>query len=858
MFCYQPNFFLPTQVVDSKLFQQLLIDDGVNRRIREIRELRSKAREAEVLIAANPDPAEPMNADLEAERKRCLKEADRLKRQLPCYIFQATFSESKSKSGIVGAWRKQSATQLNGLYMLDLDHLEGDVIQTAKDIKARVDELRLMLIHVTSSGYGLRLVGIADPEVGNISDNQHWLASQLGMTMDESCKDASRLSFCPGFEDLIFINRDIFTYHNEEFAQKYNEIYRGGHSAAIGDHFASDRRSVKCDSQSSQTVSGHNGNNPVQRRDGTEMLAGQPEPDETLTYHDVSYEKIAQEWFQSILGGLPKAGDRHRSLFQLACDLRYITDADPTMLARVLSQLPLGKEIIGERGQSELNRIAADACQKPLYRAIPKRLQRILLAAGVQQDGSDADGEAPKASVIDYQSWAERLGRLLDDSPGYREAVAEMPAAHKIGGVLAAGAMMGTYLTRCWWPHFDGKDYRLSYIVYIIGDAASGKSFAVQMDKLLMAPMRASDNVGREWERQYKEDMRKRAASSKNARSEAPEQKHPVIRYVPSTISNAMLYRRLTDAVDDQHQDADGQTLHLHCYTFEPELATALRAQTGSWAGKLDLECKSFQNELAGVDYANDASVNGIIQVNWNQVITGTPDALRRKIRPSTVLDGLVTRLCIFPMPSNDYAMIDRRRVVRDHERECYLRSLGLKLEQVSGELSGKGVEKLVDYCYKYECELTEQARLEQDRCLDYFRKRIPLIMMRYTLVRMVMRQLDAAIKGDDLVCDDSDLEFARLIGDFCLMSQMHYFGQMVMEALDSQTNDFEPRRRSTKVREAYNQLPTEFTTEDVMQMLGLKSLSIAGQTCRRWIADGIITAPKDRKYKKIKKELTL
>lgn len=858
MFCYQPNFFSPTKIVDLTLFQRALIDDGVNRRIREIREWRRKAHDAEVLIAANPYKEATMNDELEAERKRCLKEADRLKRQLPCYIFQATFDETKSKSGIVGAWRKQSATQLNGLYMLDLDHLEGDVKETAKAIKARADELRLMLIHVTSSGSGLRLVGKADPEVGNIADNQHWLASQLGMTMDESCKDASRLSFCPGFEDLIFIDRDIFNYHNEDFANKYNQIYRGGHSAAVGNLFASDSRSVECAGESSQKVSGQTGHVSVESGDGTALLAGQPGPDETLTYHGVAYEKIATEWFQSVLGGLPKAGDRHRSLFQLACDFRYICDADPTLLARVLSQLPVGQEILNERGQSELNRIAADASQKPLYRAIPKRLQRILLAAGVQQDGPDADGESQKASAIDYQSWAERLGRLLDDSPGYREAVADLPAAHKMAGVLAAGAMMGTYLTRCWWPHFDGKDYRLSFIVYIIGDAASGKSFAVQMDKLLMAPMRAADNVGREWERQYKEDMKKRAASSKNARSEAPEQKHPVIRYVPSTISNAMLYRRLTDAVDDQHQDADGQTLHLHCYTFEPELATALRAQTGSWAGKLDLECKSFQNELAGVDYANDQSVNGIIQVNWNQVITGTPDALRRKIRPSTVLDGLVTRLCIFPMPSNDYAMIDRRRVVRDQERECYLRSLGLKLEQVCGELSGKGVEKLVDYCYKYEAELTEQARLEQDRCLDYFRKRIPLIMMRYTLVRMVMRQLDAAIKGDNLVSDDSDLEFARLIGDFCLMSQMHFFGEMVMQALDAQAQDFEPRRRSTKVREAYNQLPDEFRTEDVMQMLGLKSLSGAGQTCRRWVADGIISAPKDRKYKKIKKQLTL
>ena len=167
---------------------------------------------------------------------------------------------------------------------------------------------------------------------------------------------------------------------------------------------------------------------------------------------------------------------------------------------------------------------------------------------------------------------------------------------------------------------------------------------------------RAPQAVG-EWERQYKEDKAQRATSSAAQKKAAQEIKHPVIRYVPSTISNAKLYARLTDAVEL----VDGEELHLHLFTFESELATALRVQQGSWAGKLDLECKSFQNEEAGVDYANEQSVNGIIQVNWNQVITGTPDAMNRKIKPVTVLDGLVTRLAMFLMPSSISVTISAR-----------------------------------------------------------------------------------------------------------------------------------------------------------------------------------------------------
>ena len=861
MFCYQPNFFSPTQEVTSEFFSQVIISDVVVKTIAKIRRCRTAARNNEVLISANPERSE-MNEALTLERNSLLKEADRLKRKLPAFIFQATFENSVSKSGRQGKWRKQSDARLNGLFIVDIDHMDEEprewlrkkIALDGYDSRSQWAEDRgIMFIHLTSSGEGLRVVARADSETGNIADNQHALASRLGIKIDESCKDASRLSFCPGFEDIIYLNKQIFEYNNEDFDKKYGEQYRGGRSAATVNN-AKVSPAAAPRSADNDVRSGKGGEQSVAETD--KQGGGTPESDELLTYHGVSYEKIAHEWFVSQQGGEPAVGDRHRSLFALACDLRYIADNDPQVLARLLSQLSVGRQICNERGESEIARIAGDACQKPLYRSIPKRVRRVLELAGVQLDGGEGNKTVEKAPVIDYAEWSRRLENLLSDSPVLREAVEALPEQHRMAGVLAAGAMLGSYLTRTWWEHFDGRDYRLSFLVYIIGDAASGKSFAVHMDKLLMAPMRAADNVGREWERQYKEEMKKRAASSKNARSEAPEQKHPVIRYVPSTISNAMLYRRLTDAIDEQCVDAEGQPLHLHCYTFEPELATALRAQTGSWAGKLDLECKSFQNELAGVDYANDQSVNGIIQVNWNQVITGTPDALRRKIRPSTVLDGLVTRLVVFPMPSNDYTMIERRKKVNDFKRDEMLRSVGMKLEQVKGEL--KGIGSLVDFCYDYELGLTRQAEMENDRCLDYFRKRIPLIMMRYALVRLVLRQMDDAIDGKPLKVDKSDLEFAKLIGDFVLQAQIYMFGQQVMDALEQQENEFMPRKRSTRVREAFNGLPQEFTTEDVMQIMGLKNLNSAGQTCRRWVNDGLIGNPVNHKYKKIIKKIDL
>lgn len=882
-----------------ELFARLTVSDAVVKRIKDYRaqlpeldRLKQEIKNREVLIGANPDPNSDTNRALKQEIKTLQAECRQitaLKSGLPVMMYQATFDETTSKKGYRGRWRKQSAARLNGLFIVDIDHVDdpqktfnkwlydygkrkleslpteqklrltGIEIKTQDMIPAWSKDLGILLVHITPSGRGLRIVAKAETSVGNIADNQAALSAKLGVEPDEACKDASRASFCPGFEDILFINKEkLFTYENKEFDEKYGDLYRGGDSRprTSDSHAAAHPRVAGDNSTGLRPVQaeGAAGNAP---RVGNAQDSQADDVDGRLKagYHGKSYQDIVAQWFRQS-GGEPKAGDRHQSLYRLACDLRYICDFSAPLVARILAECPVGADIVSERGRSEIDRIAGDACALQHYRSIPRRLQTVLQGAGIQLPAEGGNRTAESTAPIDYMSWWARLKPLLDESPVLREAVVELPDHLKLGGVLAAGAMLGTYLTRCWWEHFDGKDYRLSFLVYIVGSAASGKSFVVQLDRLIMAPMLAADNVGREWERQYKEEMKKRAASSKNAKQEAPEQQHPCIRYVPSTISNAMLYRRLTDAIDSTATGVDGQPMHLHCYTLEPELATALRAQQGSWAGKNDLELKSFHNEYAGVDYANDQSVNGIIQVNWNQVVTGTPESMGRKIKPSMVLDGLVTRLVLFPMPSNDFKMIERKVAVRDHERECMLRSIGLKLEQVHGELK---VDRLVDFCYEYERKLTKEAELEQDFCLDYFRKRIPVIMMRYALVRIVLRQIDEARKGEMLTVDDSDLEFARLIGDWCIMAQMHMFGDMVMQAQERESSQFVPRRRSVKVREGYKLLPEIFTCEELISNGVSCNINAARVSVSRWLADGLIEKMGDKgQYKKKYSEIPI
>ncbi len=840
MLCYQPRFISPTEELTSTRFAQLIVSDAVVKTIKEIR----------AHVAAQQADGSDHKADIA-----------RLKRTLPMIVWQATFSETASKKGYRGRWRKQSAARLNGLFMLDIDHvddpeelfrswwqhtmdalLEDEAFHRNEEaINKWCEEQGIVLVHVTPSGHGLRIVAKASTERGNLADNQHHLAQQLGTTPDEACKDASRTSFCPAFEDVLYINHQtLFNYDNPEYDEKYGPQYRGGHSEPTlfrADPAAGGALPAAAPAAAPEPAAAEGGTHGA---DSTAGASG-------VTYKGVSYEHIIDTWLQQN-GGEPAVGGRHLCLLKLAAQLRYICDNNKDFLQKAMLEHRVCKAYAADGdGAKDLAAIADSVCQKQLWHTVPKAFRAVLEAAGVQLADGGGDAEAGGAPDIDYDGYAQRLLPLLGDSPGLREAVSFLPDRLKLGGVLAATAMLGTYLTRTWWMHFDGRPYRLSFLVYVVGAAASGKSFITRLDPLLMAPMQAADKLGRAAEQAYKEEQKRRKANEKLS-----ERPHPVIRYCPSSTSNAILYRRLQDAIDPEVMDPEtGEPLHLHLITVESELATALRAQVGSWAGKNDLELKSFHNEQAGVDYANAESTNGIMQVNWNQVISGTQESMSRKITPKNVLDGLVTRLTLFPMPGNDFAMIERRTYLRDHERECMLRQLGYKLEQVKGELK---VQRLVDFCYEYEEQLTRQARIEQDKCLDYFRKRIPVIMMRHTLVRLILRQLDAAVKGEDLVVDDSDLEFARLIGDWALEAQIFMFGQMVMDALEREQQTFAPRRVRSKTRTAYNNLPERFDADDVLSTSLVTSRKAAYNSIKRWMSDGLVKTDNNQYVKIIAK----
>lgn len=177
------------------------------------------------LSIARPIVAEvrkELKAFAETGCKAHKEKADELKRSLPGACFQASDFEvsvgtKKYNKGKHGRWREQVHAYLSGLAVIDVDHIGSprelfEHIQAQHDLKA----LGILLIYVSASGEGLKIVFRARPEWGNLICNQYEMALVLGVPVDDACKDSSRLSFLTGPDDVLYIDSEtLFNHQNE-------------------------------------------------------------------------------------------------------------------------------------------------------------------------------------------------------------------------------------------------------------------------------------------------------------------------------------------------------------------------------------------------------------------------------------------------------------------------------------------------------------------------------------------------------------------------------------------------------------------------------------------------------------------
>ena len=781
MFCYQKNFSNPTLPVDEAQFYALVRAKQWNENIDKYRETGEAS----------------------------------LKRKLPAFIFQATFDETESKAGKLGAWRKQSATRLTGLVVMDIDHVENprEVFESWRlatgDKADRTRKDDILLVYVTPSGKGLKVVFKADANIGNLIDNQYVMAHELGnVTIDESGKDSSRMSYVCKESDILYLDKELFTYENKAFSERYTALYRDGHSQAT-------------------------------KEDETVISQTPPVVDErnaSLSFKGVPYEEIIAEWWRQN-GGEPQEGERNVKLYQLAVNLRAICDNNKSLLLQIMPRLGLSEE--------EVRSIVESAC-KETPKGVSKMMQTILKAKNLSLGPGPSDRLAEEDISRWLWEWGEQIEELSVDFPLLKDICKGLKRNQYPAALFVAGGLMMTLMTRCTYRFYHRPEElrRLNNSTLIIGDPASGKSFATRLFKLLAAPIVAADKIGKDAINAYREQMR-----TKGANKEKPKKPKVIVRVHPARTSNAQFIQDMVNSVEE----VDGVPMQLHMLTFDTELDNTVTVQKGgSWIDKQSLELKAFHNEEDGQAYSNNDSILQDFYVTWNFIYTGTPIALKKKVNEQNFGSGLATRLTCIPLPATNFEMMSRESTV-DYDSDNRLKEWAEKLDRTKGELS---VQKIVDELYEWTARRMADAAENESRADEMLLKRCAYHGLNFAAPFIVMRHWDQLKQDGAFWCgefdtDEVDWKLAELMVNIHYACQRHYFGAMAEAYFENKLRDASVNvQRQQKTVEAFSRLPEVFTSEDVMRCFNLSSEGAARVRIKRLVSDHLIEKLNDDRSK--------
>ena len=838
MFCYQQNFFTATKEVDREQFWALVAAPYTKECIDKFRETGDAA----------------------------------WKKRLPAFIFQATFDVTTSKSGKTGTWRKQAATRLNGLVVMDIDHVENPK-QLFESWGLKTTELssRILLVYVTPSGHGLKVVFKADPQKGNLIDNQLAMARVLGVDCDESCKDASRMSFICTKEDILFINEDeLFTYENKEFGERYGEQYRKGNSkGTTTDDYKTTTETTKNNqagqsnqilplSRGSQRGSEQGDNETDQTTPNPSYLGG--EMREPILGGKMSYggwtgelgELLKAYYGETQPGPADKGGNgmsRHTESLKWAYDLLVMTGRNKDRVEKLLRSIPWVDDIVKERGEP-VDLTVKDADERLREREkkyganvnVSQKMQAAIKALLPEDEQQAGDG-------LPLDEWGREIEQLFDTFPCLREACQNLKRGGYPAALFVSAAFFGTLMTRTTWHHWfePEKVRRLNYSVMIIGDPGCGKGFAPRLHELIADPIRVADKVSTDAINRWKEDK-----SSKADNKEKPKKPQGIFRNHPVRTANGIFIADMVNAVEE----VDGEPMNLHLLTFDSELENAtLMGRGGQWIDKTAMELKAFHNEEDGQAYANLDSYTGNFKVYWNFVYTGTPLSLDRKVNERNFGTGLATRLAVIPMPERNFQLAPygyQRKV--DHAADETLKTWAYRLDGVKGELP---IEPLVRATYDWQSAWMEVAANDKDKALDMLLMRVPYYGIGIATPYVLMRHWDEWQEKKTLTLDEYDIRLCTLAMDIQFACQQYFFYAYAQAYFDNMKRDRHDKRRTraSKYDEAYKKLPEEFISADVVKCYQLDK-EAAYKAIQRLVNDGKVQRLTKGKYKKIVKTL--
>ena len=540
----------------------------------------------------------------------------------------------------------------------------------------------------------------------------------------------------------------------------------------------------------------------------------------TTTFKGIQLSEIALEWLKRN-GGEPVEGERNSKLYKLALQLRHITDYNEQTLLEVMPSYGLA--------ESEMRSLIHSACIAQRT-AMPKDLEAL-----IEDMLSDEVNEVDEEDLLSLTSNLSPLTFTLPPLPPlFRQYAKIAPPDFLPAVVLCMLPLTGALASRLRARYLDKQLHSPSFQVSLEAPQASGKSFMTRLAEKILEPITRRDKEERDREQEYNEKLLELKVTSSKVTAKNREEilgKRPkgVIRYVPATISITKMLMRM--------ENARG----LHLIAVCEEIDTVTKAFKRSFTSYSDALRVSFDNAPYGQDYASENSFSGIVPLYYNTLFSGTPKAMRR-FYPD-VEDGLVSRVCFITLPDQfgkpipvwgDLSEKDLEEIDEQIERLNAISIVGDTV-QPEHEMNLEFLNRAMDQWLK--AQQAEAVRTN-DRTRDIFCRRSAVVGFRAGMIAWFLY----GEKGTRTYRRNTIL-FAQWVANQMLTQHLLRFQ---VEGTGSNINRWE---------EAYNQLPEEFTREDLQKILTATGTSTPlKQVIYRWILLGSIevieegTAPSGHK----------
>ena len=314
-----------------------------------------------------------------------------------------------------------------------------------------------------------------------------------------------------------------------------------------------------------------------------------------------------------------------------------------------------------------------------------------------------------------------RLPKDKDLPPVIREIVTNAPSSRKIPAFVASLSPLCALCPRVRLKYFyDTRPSALLLQVLIEGAQSSGKSFAADIESLIMdKTLKAHDKAMRRIEQEYREKKKRRKANEK-----LEEEPKTTIRVVPPTISKTVLTKRA-----DMFERVLGDTMSF--WMFAEELAQVTDAGKNGYSNLRTLMRTAYDlGSLFGIDFASDNSYSAIVDINICSMFCATPAAIDEYYDRKAIEGGNITRCIVCKM---DDSLGEEGAIFTAYsaEQQAVIDSTLQKLMDMTYDGDGElqpVVELDMSWLDKTVCkwvkEKAREATLSGSKALDVFRKR--------------------------------------------------------------------------------------------------------------------------------------